>query len=85
MVRQVKRCAVLFTLLLLFTLLVIDQSHAVPFGKKSKTTTTTTFAPAFGEGGVVQAVPSTILTSPDRGCPTGQRKDSKGRCRTSIH
>lgn len=81
MVRPLNR-SVLFTLLL-FTVLVIGVSDGQKLGKKS-TTTTTIAPPPFGNGNVVQKVPSTILNAPSQGCPLGQRKDSKGRCRTII-
>lgn len=77
----------LFTLLL-FTVLVIGVSNGQRFGKK--TTTTTTIAPLppplphINDGNVAQIVPISILNAPSPGCPVGQRKDSRGRCRTVL-
>lgn len=82
MVRPLYR-SVLFTLLL-FTLLLIGVSNA---GKKTSKTSTTTIPPALSpvqNGPTLQANPTAILNAPERGCPVGQRKDNKGRCRTII-
>lgn len=83
MVRMLYR-SVLFTLLV-FTLLLNGVSNAIKFGKKTTTTSTTppSLAP-LENGPILQALPSAILNAPDRGCPVGQKKDNKGRCRTII-
>lgn len=34
--------------------------------------------------GAPQPLESNILTAPTKGCPDGQRRDPKGRCRRSM-
>lgn len=68
--------SILFTLVL-FTLLIIGVSSAKRFDKNTSTTTTTTTLPP-------SPLFDTILYAPDRGCPEGQRKDVRGRCRRVV-
>lgn len=71
--------SILFTLMV-FTLLIIGVSSAKRFDKNTSTATTTTTTTTLPPSPLLD----TILYAPDRGCPEGQRKDVRGRCRRVV-
>lgn len=68
----------------MFTLLIIGESEGLRLWKKSASTEEPAIMGPIGNGNPLQITPTAILTTPDRGCPAGQRKDNKGRCRTLV-